>query len=563
MNVLTGPNNAGKSSILDALRICKDVLRFTTRRGPQLASQPDKGVCATYFVDDSSISLSTENIVKDDSLENAVITLRADNGAILTVELHPQKRTVAYLITPGRVPKTAAQFRAAFPVEIVVVPTLTPFEAREKWVTEETTRLNETTKLSSRSFRNIWLRKSEAELNIFNTLVKRAWPEVLIRHPTVQGTDRVLEMNFIERGNLREVHWAGFGFQVWLQMMTHMMRGDTDAVLVLDEPDIYLHPDLQRKLTRIVQENFGQVFLATHSTEIINEVSAGDVLSIESRVKNARRITSEEGYRHIFKYLGSSENVEFARMGRARRIVFFEGDDRRLLRRLAGKAVDTQLLDDPDTVFLKTGGFGQWRRVSEVGWTLENVFGMRVKIAALFDGDYRCAEEITEFETEMTTPNIACHVLRRKEIENYCLHEAAIVRTMLKRAEESNVNLDAQECESIINLVFADLHDDVRSNRLDNYMQYFNRTQKRLKDKTLISGAMALFEAAWAVRERRFDLVGGKDFLSTLSHRFQKKTGKSITLAQIAQEMRVSEVPADLVQLVKEIESFFSVNTNN
>jgi hypothetical protein len=53
-------------------------------------------------------------------------------------------------------------------------------------------------------------------------------------------------------------------------------------------------------------------------------------------------------------------------------------------------------------------------------------------------------------------------------------------------------------------------------------------------------------------------LVGGKDFLSALSNRLHKKIGKSITLAQIIQEMRVSEVPIDLLQVIDSIESFFA-----
>lgn len=279
------------------------------------------------------------------------------------------------------------------------------------------------------------------------------------------------------------------------------MRGSPKAVLVLDEPDIYLHPDLQRRLTRVVQEKFGQILLATHSTEIINEVNSGDILSIESRTRNARRITSEEGYRHIFNYLGSSENAEFSRMARTRRIVFFEGDDKRLLRRFATKVSKSQILDDPDTVYLKTGGFGQWRRVNEVGWTLENVFGMRIKIAALFDSDYKCDDEIEEFKQEITAPDITCHVLQRKEIENYALCEPAIIRTMLKRAEAVEETLSEDTCRQLIDVVFEALHEDVRANRIGNYIRFYKKKEARLNEATLVSRAMKAFEPIWMDRE--------------------------------------------------------------
>ena len=183
MSVLTGPNNAGKSSILDALRVCKDVLRFAARRNPEAASQPGNGVCATYRLDDSSININLKNVVRDYGEEDAEIILKIENGNSLTIRLHSEKRTVAFLQSLGRIPRSPTQFVSAFPLKIVVVPTLSFFEANENWVTEETVRKNEGTRLSSRNFRNIWLRKTSMELDEFNTLIKRAWPEVSMQAP--------------------------------------------------------------------------------------------------------------------------------------------------------------------------------------------------------------------------------------------------------------------------------------------------------------------------------------------------------------------------------------------
>ena len=182
----------------------------------------------------------------------------------------------------------------------------------------------------------------------------------------------------------------------------------------------------------------------------------------------------------MFNYLGSSENSEFSRFARARRIVFFEGDDRKLLRRFAQKVARGHLLDDPDTVFLKTEGFGRWRRVVEVGWTVESLFGMKVKIAALFDSDYRCMEEVAEFEAQIRGPDILCHVLKRKEIENYALVETGMHRAMIKRSEVSGVILSSTDCRDIINLIFEQLHNDVRANIVGDYMRHHKKQESRL-----------------------------------------------------------------------------------
>ena len=43
--------------------------------------------------------------------------------------------------------------------------------------------------------------------------------------------------------------------------------------MILDEPDVYMHPDLQRSLVKIVKNRFKQVIIASHSVEILSEVN--------------------------------------------------------------------------------------------------------------------------------------------------------------------------------------------------------------------------------------------------------------------------------------------------
>lgn len=339
-------------------------------------------------------------------------------------------------------------------------------------------------------------------------------------------------------------------------MMTHFMRGNPESILVLDEPDIYLHPDLQHRLVRIARQKFGQIFIATHSTEIINEANTGEIILVSEEHKNARRISSDDGYRDVFTHIGSSENVEFARMARARRILFFEGKDRKILRKFSQK-FGLETLEDPDTVFLQTGGAGQWRRVKEVGWTLGSVFGMDVKIASIFDRDYFCDEEVSEFTEKLKEENIKCFVLGRKEIENYCLELEPLIRAMISRVADRGGVITESECGDMIAKTAESFREQVQSQIVARQLPYRKKRRPGLNDATVIAECLGSFEAAWKDRKKKLMMVPGKEFLSVLSARLQERHGTSLTTSQIIGEMRQSEVPEELKVILRSIESFF------
>ena len=120
-------------------------------------------------------------------------------------------------------------------------------------------------------------------------------------------------------------------------ILTHLGRGNQSSTVVIDEPDIYLHPDLQRRLLRMVRERFGQFILATHSVEMINDAEPHEVVSVDPSNRSGKRIRTEEEYASLYRYLGSSDNADLARIARSQKVIFVEGKDGRLIRRLAAR----------------------------------------------------------------------------------------------------------------------------------------------------------------------------------------------------------------------------------
>lgn len=74
INVLTGPNNNGKSTILDAFRILQGAYRGVSRKNPTFMNFPDGISTYRYEIPDSSIPIILNNIQTDYNEEYSRVT---------------------------------------------------------------------------------------------------------------------------------------------------------------------------------------------------------------------------------------------------------------------------------------------------------------------------------------------------------------------------------------------------------------------------------------------------------------------------------------------------------
>ena len=123
-NIFAGPNNCGKSTTLDAPRVCADVLRYARRRNPILRSMEDSEVCASHEIEHRLISIPIVNTSRNYNEEDSEITIRHSNGNSLHIFLNREKPVRVFLKSDSVPPRSATQFNKLFPLNIIVVPTL-------------------------------------------------------------------------------------------------------------------------------------------------------------------------------------------------------------------------------------------------------------------------------------------------------------------------------------------------------------------------------------------------------------------------------------------------------
>jgi hypothetical protein len=221
MNVLVGPNNSGKPTILGAFRLLAAGIQRASARKPEWLEGPNGGRYG-YRVPQDLMPFSLENVHTDYEDVTSSATFFLSSGRELL--LHFPRGGDCFLF-PSKPCDGPGSFKRAFPIRIGIVPVLGPVEHEEPRVQEEPVRRGLATHRASRHFRDYWLHYPEA-LDDFRRLVSETWPGMDIEPPSQPDplTDKLAMFCFEDRAAL-ELYWAGFGFQVWFQILTHVVRG--------------------------------------------------------------------------------------------------------------------------------------------------------------------------------------------------------------------------------------------------------------------------------------------------------------------------------------------------
>lgn len=285
MNVFTGSNNAGKSTILSAFRVLDVAISYARHRSSRFVNI--SGISRrAYDIPVDNLHISLENIHTDLEEQDTEVHFIFEDESSLNL-FFPKDGGCLFYADQCKIPTTPTTFKRYFPVQVVQVPVLGPLEHNEPYVTDQTVKKGRGTHRASRHFRNHWFREQEG-FDKFRELIEKTWPSMTVERPELnKGTE--LHMFCREDNITRELYWCGFGFQIWCQLLTHISRANPGDILVVDEPETYLHPLVQKQLLQILRDTKAQVMLATHSPTLIASAQKGEVVAVSRKRKKAKR----------------------------------------------------------------------------------------------------------------------------------------------------------------------------------------------------------------------------------------------------------------------------------
>lgn len=560
-NVLVGPNNAGKSTVLGAIRILSEGLRRARAKSSDLIDGPKGHQVRAYPVRLDGLPISTENVFHNyDESTPASVEFRLSNSNSLI--LYFPERGQCYMIpTSDHFIRSPSDFRKHFNLEIAFVPVLGPVDHNEPIYQKEAARQALLSYGASRNFRNIWHHFPEGFAE-FRKTIQETWPGMDIQPPEmVAGDERTHLCMFCPEDRYpREIFWAGFGFQVWCQMLTFILQARDASALVIDEPDIYLHSDLQRQLVGLLRELGPQIIVATHSAEIISEVEPQALLNVNKRFRSARHVKDTRELQEVFQVLGSNLNPTLTQLAKTRRVVFVEGKDFQIFSRFARRLGLEAVANRADFAVVPVEGFNP-QKVKDFASGMEATLGAKLLKVAIFDRDYRCDAEVAKITSDLERFCSHAVVHDCKELENFLLRPLPIERAIKKRVKErQQIDPSSPSFTDDVSALLMRLADGFKNQvqaRIVSARQQFERDSRSgLHAVSISEAAMNEFDKKWQSVENRMKIVPGKELISALNAHLQSKYKIALSpifIVESFQRNEVSQQVADLLHKLDEI----------
>jgi energy-coupling factor transporter ATP-binding protein EcfA2 len=562
--LLIGPNNAGKTTLAAALRTAGGMLaRARARRAEEVVTDQGVHVPAHAFSAAAEFGLDDENLRFNLQDLETRLHVHFTGGGQLRAVWPPsgaggRAPGFFYLRASGGVfvdrPRDVT--REAFP-SIAAVPVLGPFVDREVQLSEKYVRANLTSPLASAHFRNQVMLLSDrspgpspeglSQWEAYRAFVRDWGPEIDLRDRRTsyspQGVALDLFYREANRPTQMEVSWAGHGFQIWLQVLLHVFRQAETDVLVFDEPDVYLHPDLQRRLIALLGEAQGQTLVTTHSAEMVVESEPESIVWID-RARD-RSFLGERASRQpgLVDALGSGLNLALARALRCRAVLFVEGHDMKILRNLARICGSRKVAGEEGVAVLGLGGFSKWTSVEPFSWLANSLLEGTVAIFVVLDSDYRDEDERKQIVTALDGVGVRGHVWQKKELENYLLVPAAIARVAGARQEW-------------VEQVLAEICEDLKGPTTDAIAGALGRREDwKHKHEKVYAEARRRVNSVWQGLDDKLAVCGGKDVLAVLNRKLQDKGMRAVSPRALSRVLLQGEVATEVRELLKLVEA--------
>jgi len=340
-----------------------------------------------------------------------------------------------------------------------------------------------------------------------------------------------------------EASTMGHGLQMWLQTIWFLARTMRDATVILDEPDVYMHPELQRRLLKLVETRHEQSIVTTHSDELVSSTSPESILVLDKRNRTSQRSAASPSFQRAMNALGRPSNSSLAKMAGEPRFISVDNES---LVPISIVHEKVKALSDESLFSLPRSGEGGWacyHSAIQSGDSVETTFGQGVQAYFILSPGLRHESVIHAARTAARQHSfVQCHVLKLPDVFNYLLVPAAIQRILVANGASTK--------ERTLAAIKALLRKMVESLR--------EETIESLAFSWHDSGIFASYEASRAAAQERvasafkagdggMSVTRGMRLAERLATWSASAFGEEITARTLADALLPSEIAPELI----------------
>jgi hypothetical protein len=313
-------------------------------------------------------------------------------------------------------------------------------------------------------------------------------------------------------------------------------------VIGLDEPDVFLHPDLQRRLVRVLEGTNAQVLMASHAAEVASEADASRLVWIDRTGSHAKRVMGVADLETVTNSLGTSFNLAIAKALRSKLALFVEGEDMKILRVLADRIGLSRLATEDNLAVIPIGGFSHWPGVEAFSWLKNAFLGGSVDTWVVLDRDYRSEKEVQEIEEKLDAGGVRCHIWKRKELESYLLDPEILA------AASGVVHTRAVD-------ILMECSNELRFDVFGQFDKAFRMDAEGWLDPaTVSSNSWKSFEEKWSLLESRLRWAPAKKIINCWNAAAVRNNTRVITARRLASVATEELLDEEMVSVLQDID---------
>jgi AAA15 family ATPase/GTPase len=371
VNILTGKNNAGKTTVLEAISLwyeCFSKLLSQAKRGEKNYKKDQWILGPTsnrYFEFDKINSVKSPNFEdifhecnkrNKIKLEATIVNQQSDE---IKIKINIGESGNKYIIELEKF--TTYDFQKfntffsqlPFPFNVFYASPIATVNLIEEFATNQHIEQAYLTQKSSLYIRNRLFRLSKFEVSfeVFKNDLAYILGEKVdfqIIFDETKDIRILLKFRIGNQGSFKDIALLGSGTLQLIEILLNFYQADTQRrdlnLIMLDEPDSYIHRDIQKRLIEIVTRfsQNTQIIISTHNESFIRSASVEHLFHLEGKLVGEYKPISEEEIEKlqprfkgiypslvnpIIRSVGEITGLDFINAIECDRLIFVEGED--------------------------------------------------------------------------------------------------------------------------------------------------------------------------------------------------------------------------------------------